>query len=237
MSEHSGNEVMRLFIAIGLGDEVRRNLQRALARLKSSGAHARWTPTENLHLSLIFLGDVPVPRQAKLSAIEAQAQTRPAPSLGVGAEARSTGGACGAGLYDGDKLGRVLSALDWVAARTEAFELAVSGLGAFGRPGRPRVVWAGVADCKPLLRLHADLSASLQAELGVEPERRAYTPHITLGRVKSSRGCQSLQEEIARQAHSEYGRQRVESVQLFQSTLTPAGARHRLLHNAGFKNS
>src|SRR6476661_5685443 len=66
-----------------------------------------------------------------------------------------------------------------------AFDLAVSGLGAFPLSGPPRVFWLGVrAGADSLARVHAELTTRLEP-LGFEAERRAYSAHLTLARVKT----------------------------------------------------
>ena len=49
---------MRLFIAVDLLDEVRRELAGVIDRLRPAAPHAKWVPPENLHLTLVFLGEV-----------------------------------------------------------------------------------------------------------------------------------------------------------------------------------
>ncbi|MGD0333284.1 MAG: RNA 2',3'-cyclic phosphodiesterase [Xanthobacteraceae bacterium] len=64
------------------------------------------------------------------------------------------------------------------------FELRLDGLSSFG--GRkPRAVVAAAAPVAPLLELQAELERLLQ-RLGLEPEGRKYTPHVTLARLRDS---------------------------------------------------
>ena len=51
---------IRAFYAIDLNDEVRHATQHIVDKLKACewSEHVRWTPVENLHLTLRFLGDV-----------------------------------------------------------------------------------------------------------------------------------------------------------------------------------
>jgi 2'-5' RNA ligase len=56
------DESIRAFIAIEVGDEVRRSLKRLQERLRYCGATVSWVRPENIHLTLVFLGDV-WPRQ------------------------------------------------------------------------------------------------------------------------------------------------------------------------------
>jgi 2'-5' RNA ligase len=66
----------------------------------------------------------------------------------------------------------------------KAFELRLEGLTSFG--GRkPRALVATVAPVTPLMELQAEQERLLQ-RLGLEPEGRKYTPHVTLARLRDS---------------------------------------------------
>jgi 2'-5' RNA ligase len=68
--------------------------------------------------------------------------------------------------------------------RRVPFELRLDGLASFG--GRkPRAVVAAVAPVAPLIELQAEHERLLQ-RLGLEPEGRKYTPHVTLARLRDS---------------------------------------------------
>jgi 2'-5' RNA ligase len=67
--------------------------------------------------------------------------------------------------------------------RFPAFELRIAGVGRFDRPNGG-ALWAGVEPKRPVAQLAAKVDrACVQA--GIEPERRAFHPHITLGRWNS----------------------------------------------------
>jgi 2'-5' RNA ligase len=64
------------------------------------------------------------------------------------------------------------------------FELRLDGLASFG--GRkPRALVATAAPVAPLMELQAEHERLLQ-RLGLEPEGRKYTPHVTLARLRDS---------------------------------------------------
>jgi 2'-5' RNA ligase len=67
------------------------------------------------------------------------------------------------------------------------FELALDGVGQFDRKGRLDALWAGVTPHEPLKTLHNKIDQAL-ARVGLEPESRAYLPHITLARFGRSAG-------------------------------------------------
>ncbi len=69
------------------------------------------------------------------------------------------------------------------------FRLRLSGLGSFGH-GKPRALWAGVEvmqeDDGALTALQKAHERAAQAA-GLAPERRKFTPHLTLARLKGTR--------------------------------------------------
>lgn len=61
---------MRLFVAIGLSEEMKdalRGVQRQMAAQRVTG---RYTPEENLHLTLAFIGEYPDPDAVPLAPVE-----------------------------------------------------------------------------------------------------------------------------------------------------------------------
>lgn len=66
--------------------------------------------------------------------------------------------------------------------RHPAVEARVAGVGAWGGRGRAGALWAGVEPREPIAALHRKLDASC-VRAGLEPERRAFQPHVTLARL------------------------------------------------------
>ena len=76
----------------------------------------------------------------------------------------------------------VAATLDQV--RRRAFDLHFDGIDAFG--GRkPRAVVASVAASQALIELQAEQERLMQ-RIGLEPEGRKYTPHVTIARLRES---------------------------------------------------
>jgi 2'-5' RNA ligase len=72
-----------------------------------------------------------------------------------------------------------------VAPMFKPFPLQLAGLGTFGPPRAPRVIWAGVGgDVARLLALQAQLVGALAA-CGFPREERPFSPHLTLARIKA----------------------------------------------------
>lgn len=82
--------------------------------------------------------------------------------------------------------------------RRGAFELRFDGLSSFG--GRkPRAVVASVAPAQPVVELQAEHERLMQ-RVGLEPEGRKYTPHVTLARLRDSSSRQVANYLSARAA-------------------------------------
>ncbi len=60
-------------------------------------------------------------------------------------------------------------------------------------------------------------------KIGFKPEERAFHPHLTLGRMKSSKGREELAGRMERHKEEEFGDFQVEKVVLFKSDLKPTG--------------
>lgn len=69
------------------------------------------------------------------------------------------------------------------SVRFPPLDLALSGVGRFeDSRGRVNTVWAGVTPHEEATRLHLKVDQALR-RVGVEPDRRAFLPHITLARL------------------------------------------------------
>jgi RNA 2',3'-cyclic 3'-phosphodiesterase len=101
------------------------------------------------------------------------------------------------------------------------FEIALNGIGAFDRRGWPDAVWAGVSPHEPLKALHNKVDGAL-ARVGVDPDQRAFLPHITLARLKRSSGpVGNLVEQAGGLASPPFA---IDHFALYESTLAPEGA-------------
>lgn len=107
--------------------------------------------------------------------------------------------------------------------RFAPFELAVDGVGEFDSRGRPNALWAGLRPQDQVTQLHQKIDQAL-VRLGLEPERRAYRPHITLARMNVPAGTNArfLQDHAGLTSPPF----RVDAFLLFESHLGREGARY-----------
>ena len=189
----------RTFIAIELPDDVRARIGEHVNRLRRElpEIRASWTREENLHLTLKFLGDVPVADIPKLSAaVEAAAQTvRPF---------RLTVSGCGAFPPHGQP--KVL----WIGVLSEP----------------PAVAGDSTAssEAASLESLHKRMEDDL-ATAGFPREERPFHPHLTIARLRTPKSGRELSDfhqalGFAPQSFS------VSEVVVFKSDLLREGSKH-----------
>ncbi|KPJ62021.1 MAG: hypothetical protein AMJ42_00375 [Deltaproteobacteria bacterium DG_8] len=110
------------------------------------------------------------------------------------------------------------------SADTTSFTLEIRSLGAFPNEKNPKVIWVGAEDNSGTLgKLQQSLENRLST-LGFKVEKRAFSPHLTLGRLKSSKGKSRLTQGLEDYKHFEFGTFEAKEVCLFKSELKPGGA-------------
>jgi RNA 2',3'-cyclic 3'-phosphodiesterase len=67
------------------------------------------------------------------------------------------------------------------------------------------------------------------AKLGIESEKRAYSPHLTLARIKERTDLRRLDEAIAALPSLEFGNFEARTFFLYLSTLRPGGSAYTKL--------
>lgn len=126
------------------------------------------------------------------------------------------------------------------AARGYApFEIEVTGLGWFGPPRSPRVIWAGIRDPQKRLDALQQRIESGVRGLGLCTEERPFHPHLTIGRVRPGghAALPALTRALEQAKDTVYGRCAVDAVRLMQSRLGSAGPRYSLLHEEKLKGN
>ncbi len=116
------------------------------------------------------------------------------------------------------------------------FDISLKGLGVFPNDRRPRVLWIGLdGEIDRMSRLRDDLLSRLK-HLGLKEEKRAFKPHLTLGRFrKFHRGDTQLSHIISQYKDLSGPTRRVGELVLFKSELKPGGAVYSPLNSWALK--
>jgi 2'-5' RNA ligase len=119
-----------------------------------------------------------------------------------------------------------------IASTTAPFRVCARAAGAFPNLRRPRVIWAGLESAAlEQLSLRVEEAA---CAAGFPRERRIWSPHLTLGRVRDPRLAHAAARAIAAASRREFGSSSISSMQLYRSRLSSAGSVYEVLRTFEF---
>jgi 2'-5' RNA ligase len=185
----------RLFVAIDLDDDARRAIaaeQKRLMREFAGESLLRMVRPEQMHLTLVFLGEVDDVRAAAIvDAIHGDVKAAP-------------------------------------------FPIVFAGLGVFPPHGAPRVLWLGVTTGREqAIAVQRQITDRL-SRVGIEPEQRAYHPHLTLARWRTSTPS-DRRRLLSADRGAEIARVDAMAVRLYQSRLSSSGPSYTALAQAALR--
>jgi 2'-5' RNA ligase len=109
------------------------------------------------------------------------------------------------------------------------FEIQVEGVGAFPKKNRPRVIWIGVSkNATRIQSLKREIDENLE-ELGYRPERKQFTPHATIARVRHIKDVRIITTNLEELAEENIGSMTVSNFSMKKSTLTSSGSIYNTL--------
>ncbi len=134
-------------------------------------------------------------------------------------------------------LDAITRAIEAAALGIPPITMTTGGLGCFPNLRRPRVVWVRIVEPSGHL---AQLKDALDRELeplGFQPERRPFSPHLTLGRVHQRAGredARQLGKVVESAALAEVGCMTAQAIHLIRSDLRPSGPIYAVLARLPF---
>lgn len=103
------------------------------------------------------------------------------------------------------------------------FDVEIKGLGVFPNIKHINVVWAGIGrGANELRSIYHQLEPSLQ-KLGIKPDDKGFSPHLTIARVKSSRNKESIIKTLKEFENHSFGVVKARCLRLKKSILTSKG--------------
>lgn len=118
----------------------------------------------------------------------------------------------------------ITAAVEPAAAAEAPMTFSIGGAGVFPDQRRPRVLWLGMeGDVPRLLRFQRKIEEELGLA-GFPAEERPFRPHLTLARIKSSRGLTGLERALEKSEGYAAGQFTAPGLGLIRSELTPRGA-------------
>ncbi len=138
------------------------------------------------------------------------------------------------GDTDTAQTARIVAAMTLAARDCPGVSLTAKDIGVFPDLKRPRVVWAGVNGQLEILKnLQRTLDDHL-ADLGFPKDRRTFSAHLTMGRVKGKIVSARMKAAIDGLKGSESEPFEVDRIVLFKSELRPTGAVYTQVHQVLF---
>lgn len=124
-----------------------------------------------------------------------------------------------------------------VADSHAAFDLQIQSIGSFPSLKLARVIWLGILTSAALTSLQKEVDGAV-TKLGYEKEARAFSAHLTLGRVKQNIQLSDLQKIRSALETFQLGKiplAKVDSLHLYQSDLHANGSLYTKLFSVMLK--
>lgn len=177
----------RIFIAVKTEPSTEFNRMYSSLKALLGKERINWVNMDNIHLTLVFLGDT-----------------------------------------DDEMINVAGIVLRQKCTGFSNFSFTLSGTGVFRNFRDARVIWAGIQDPERLLELNKQIVSGLK-DAGFRIEERQFSPHVTLGRIKSITDHEALKSAIERYRETYLQEVKVNEVILFESILKPSGPVYRPL--------
>ena len=175
------SEFVRAFLAFDIeSEDVKKKLAHMQMQAVQTGADLKLVETENIHMTIRFLGDITLNMVEKIFVEMKNVQFKP-------------------------------------------FPVQLTGLGVFPSLNYPRVLWAGIAQgAEQLQNVFTQIEPRLH-NLGLQPEPNAFSPHLTIARVRSARNKPQLADFVTKNTKYDFGSIEARCFRLKRSELTPKG--------------
>ena len=102
------------------------------------------------------------------------------------------------------------------------FDIKLEGTGVFPNTNYLKVIWVGIKNGQQLEEISNKIDKNLN-ELGIKKEKRKFSAHLTIARIKSANNKDKILKIIGKYKNYNFGIINVHSIKLKKSVLTPKG--------------
>ncbi|MFH0762716.1 MAG: RNA 2',3'-cyclic phosphodiesterase [Candidatus Omnitrophota bacterium] len=142
------------------------------------------------------------------------------------------------GEIDDKQLAAIARILEETGKNNTAFFIRLASLGVFPKADFPRVIWAGPGQGDEESKKLAAILEQESAGIGIPREKRPFSSHITIGRVRSLHNKDKLIQGL-NNLEGYFPEKKlqfqVDRITLFKSTLTPKGPVYKVQKEASLK--
>ncbi|KYK30631.1 MAG: 2'-5' RNA ligase [Thermoplasmatales archaeon SG8-52-3] len=115
----------------------------------------------------------------------------------------------------------------------EPFEIKLIGSGVFPNERYIKVIWIGIENGEIISKIAEKIDEQISS-LGFEKEKRKFSAHLTIARIKSVKNKEKIIQVIEKYRNIEFTQLKVNSIKLKKSTLTPKGPIYTTLKEIKF---
>ena len=126
------------------------------------------------------------------------------------------------GDTDEEKIEEIKEIIKNSVEEIEPFEIKLKGSGVFPNKNYMKVLWIGIEKADKIREIAKKIDKRL-TKIGFEPEKRDFSAHLTIARIKSPRNKDKLIGIIEKYKEFEFESINVDSIKLKKSDLTPKG--------------
>lgn len=127
-----------------------------------------------------------------------------------------------------NQVNEIAQLLEEAARNCSAIKLQLTGLGFFKNKGQPKVLFVNIERNDSLGKLFNSIENKL-VKIGFEKEKRRFSPHLTLARIKHLDNRKRFYSTIEKFRISEFQETFVREIYVYQSVLTPSGSIYKPL--------
>ncbi len=127
------------------------------------------------------------------------------------------------GNISSERVEEIKKSLTSLKTGIKPFSVHFSGVGAFPDIHKPSIIWIGVDKGESALKVLAETIDAGFSRTGFEKEKRDYSAHLTLGRVKDPRYSAKLTRALKSASFSSVEAIPIEHITLYKSVLTSEG--------------
>ncbi len=137
------------------------------------------------------------------------------------------------GDMDALLIDKIAELMEQAVKDVKPFTARFEGTGAFPNTNYMKVIWIGMKNAEPLINIAEFLNEELQS-IDFRKEKRGFSPHITLARVKGSRNKEKIQQLLRENENTIFGEQLIDNIRLKKSILSPKGPTYSVVKEMKF---
>jgi len=121
-----------------------------------------------------------------------------------------------------EKIDEVEEIMKNAVKEVSPFNIQLKSTGVFPNQNYMKVIWIGINNGEKIGIIANKIDEEL-SNIGFEKEKRKFSAHLTIGRVKSAKNKDQLVQIIEKYKEFEFADVKVDSIKLIKSELTPKG--------------